>query len=158
MKPDLPLIVVDTSVLLAIFLNEQMEGRVDRAAAVLRAHGKSHNIAIPALQELELLAPDRLRKDRLDERQKHYEKAETFIRSQQFISLELNQFVARQAGLNYGQVGDKRNDVALVAAAIFYRATALYTFDKKLIDSVKASPLGMRVQEPPAAQAVLFEV
>ena len=89
MKPDLPLIVVDTSVLLAIFLNEQMEGRVDRAAAVLRAHGKSHNIAIPALQELELLAPDRLRKDRLDERQKHYEKAETFIRSQQLSLIHI---------------------------------------------------------------------
>lgn len=156
MKHDLPIVIVDACVLYALFRNES--GRVDRAQALLSGHGIVHTVAIPALQEYEFLAPLKFGKGALDERRAHVEKALRFIRDQQFVSLELNQFIARSAGEMYYQVPEKRNDIALLSAAAFHGVEIIYTFDNKLIQAGQGRHFGVKIMEPPQAQGSLFQL
>lgn len=156
MRTDLPIVVVDTCVLIDVFTNNPE--RVATAKGVLREHNRKHIVAVPALQELELLAPARLGKGQMAERKDHIDRALRFVRDQQFMSIELNQFVAREAGKMWGLMSEKRNDVALLAAAEFYGARVVYTFDDVLIGAATRAGVGIEVRNPPEETGTLFEL
>jgi predicted nucleic acid-binding protein len=156
MRTDLPIVVVDTCVLFDVFTNNPE--RVARAKGVLRDHNRKHIVAVPALQEFELLAPARFGKGQMTERKAHIDTALRFIRDQHFVSIELNQFVAREAGRMWSSVSEKRNDIALLAAAKFYGARVVYTFDDRLIGAATQAGLEIQVRQPPAETDALFEL
>ncbi|MCK6108483.1 type II toxin-antitoxin system VapC family toxin [Micrococcus luteus] len=136
MKLDLPLVLVDASVMLSLFYNE--ESRIAAVSALLNKHGESLLIAFPALQQLETLAPGKLEREgvELGTREAHYAEARRFIESQSYFSVDLNEAIALNAGAHWSKVIEKRNDMALFAAAEYYGATALYTYDGKLVRRV----------------------
>ncbi|WP_087484549.1 type II toxin-antitoxin system VapC family toxin [Brachybacterium massiliense] len=158
MSDRVPIIVVDTSVFLDILLDNPE--RVEDALELLRGHGSKHLVAIPAIQELEFCALAKLESGdmtdsaRISAKKAYYANALDWLSAQSYMSIEVNRSIVRRAAEIWGSSLVRRADAAMVASAEYVQASALYTYDEKLIRHVSSIDPKVPVRMPPTTGAL----
>ncbi|PFG27910.1 type II toxin-antitoxin system VapC family toxin [Corynebacterium renale] len=135
LKPTLPIQLVDASVLIAAFTNDDTDDRASRAHQLLADHGRTCTLAVPALAYLELCAAG----------------AGAWVEELGLIIAELDALTAAQAA----EIGSSLplHDATLPATALIHGIDRLYTFEPALL---ALDIEGVDVVEPTAAQGMLF--
>lgn len=142
---------LDTNIFVS-FLNQE-EGRRQESQELIFSPGPGIDIIIPTPVVLELLVlvGKDLHQD-LDERRKAIEKAQTWVYSLENVTFGLlTQEVADKAAWIIKNSIIKMPDALVLATAIVYGASVLYTWDEKLIAHAHTLPgLSVTVATPPA--------
>lgn len=157
MSKRLPRVVIDTCVILDHLLGED-EDRKARARWALAQDGTSHRVVLPAIVLAEVPGAGEVNGDHggKQARAGRVETVQAWVRDSRFLVAELTERLARQAAVLASEHRMKAADATVLATALAWQCTTLYTRDKNLLKVNGVVP-NLTVTEIGPTTAPLFD-
>lgn len=144
------LAVIDTSILVSLFLNETADDHANRAEQIVNENREI--LVLPSLVVLEIIANSDLKLAQSLDAQARNEAVRETLRKLAKLKLrtvDLTPKVSRLAARLIPDCNIKAPDAVVVATAQAFRIPTVYTWDQKLINATSKLGEITKVTEPP---------